>query len=174
MYINGVDGNTLLDSFAGLYCVNVGYGRTEISDTIAKQAGELAYKHAYVGEGIEASITLSKLILECASENMSKVYFGLSGSDTNETNTKLVWYYNNVLNRPNKKKIISRKRGYHGSGLITQSKKELELSHNQFDLPLLQVIHTEAPYYNHREDKKHERRRFLGALYGRAGKINSG
>jgi L-2,4-diaminobutyrate transaminase len=153
VYINDADGNTLLDGFAGLYCVNVGYGRTEISDAIAKQAGELAYYHAYVGHGIEASITLSKMILERAPENMSKVYFGLSGSDTNETNTKLVWHYNNVLNRPNKKKFISRKRGYHGSGLITGSMTGLELFHNQLDLPLPQVIHTEAPYYYHREDE---------------------
>ncbi len=153
VYINDADGNTLLDGFAGLYCVNVGYGRTEISDAIAKQARELAYYHAYVGHGTEASITLSKMILDRAPENMSKVYFGLSGSDANETNTKLVWYYNNVLNRPNKKKIISRKRGYHGSGLITGSMTGLELFHNQFDLPLPQVIHTEAPYYYHRENE---------------------
>jgi L-2,4-diaminobutyrate transaminase len=85
VYINDADGNTLLDGFAGLYCVNVGYGRTEISDAIAKQAGELAYYHAHVGHGTEASITLSKMILERAPENMSKVYFGLSGSDANET-----------------------------------------------------------------------------------------
>ena len=71
----------------------------------------------------------------------------MSGSDANETNIKLVWYYNNVLGRPEKKKIISRWRGYHGSGLMTGSLTGLELFHKQFDLPLPQVIHTEAPYY---------------------------
>ena len=152
VYIRDSEGNTLLDGFAGLYCVNAGYGRKEISDAIAEQAGQLAYYHAYVGHGTEASITLAKMILERAPENMSKVYFGLSGSDANETNAKIVWYYNNVLERPDKKKIISRKRGYHGSGLITGSMTGLDIFHRQFDLPLPQVLHTEAPYYYRRED----------------------
>ena len=81
------------------------------------------------------------------------MYFGLSGSDANETNIKLVWYYNNVLGRPEKKKIISRWRGYHGSGLMTGSLTGLALFHHKFDLPLSQVIHTEAPYYYHRQDR---------------------
>jgi L-2,4-diaminobutyrate transaminase len=152
VYIQDRDGNKLLDAFAGLYCVNVGYGRQEIADAIAKQAKELAYYHAYVGHGTEVSITLAHMILERAPKNMSKVYFGLGGSDANETNVKLIWYYNNILGRPNKKKIISRWRGYHGSGLMTGSLTGLELFHKKFDLPLSQVIHTEAPYYFRRPD----------------------
>jgi L-2,4-diaminobutyrate transaminase len=146
-YIEDRDGNRLLDAFAGLYCVNIGYGQTEVAEAIAAQASELAYYHSYVGHGTEASITLSKMILDRAPDHMSKVYFGLSGSDANETNIKLVWYYNNILGRPEKKKIISRWRGYHGSGLMTGSLTGLELFHKKFDLPLTQVIHTEAPYY---------------------------
>ena len=84
---------------------------------------------------------------------MSKVFFGLSGSDANETNVKLVWYMNNILGRPEKKKIISRWRGYHGSGLVTGSMTGLELFHKKFDLPLTQVFHTEAPYYFRRSDR---------------------
>ncbi len=147
VYVEDREGNRLLDAFAGLYCVNIGYGRTEIADAITKQAQELAYYHSYVGHGTEASITLAKMILDRAPDNMSKVYFGLSGSDANETNVKLVWYYNNIKGRPEKKKIISRWRGYHGSGLVTGSLTGLELFHKKFDLPLAQVIHTEAPYY---------------------------
>ena len=110
-HIEDRDGNRLLDAFAGLYCVNVGYGRKEIAEAISDQAHELAYYHAYVGHGTEASITLAKMILDRAPDHMSKVYFGLSGSDANETNVKLIWYYNNILGRPEKKKIISRWRG---------------------------------------------------------------
>jgi L-2,4-diaminobutyrate transaminase len=150
VFIEDRDGNRLLDAFAGLYCVNVGYGRTEIADAIAEQARQLAYYHAYVGHGTEASITLAKMILERAPKGMSKVYFGLGGSDANETNVKLVWYYNNVLGRPEKKKIISRWRGYHGSGLITGSLTGLEMFHKKFDLPLDRILHTEAPYYYRR------------------------
>jgi L-2,4-diaminobutyrate transaminase len=151
-HIEDREGNRLLDAFAGLYCVNVGYGRQDIAEAIAAQAKELAYYHSYVGHGTEASITLAKMILDRAPANMSKVYFGLGGSDANETNIKLVWYYNNILGRPEKKKIISRWRGYHGSGLMTGSLTGLELFHKKFDLPLTQVIHTEAPYYYRRPD----------------------
>ncbi|MEX0969173.1 MAG: aspartate aminotransferase family protein [Paracoccaceae bacterium] len=146
------NGTRLLDAFSGLYCVNVGYGRPEIAEAIADQARELAYYHAYVGHGTEASITLSKMIIDRAPAGMSKVYYGLGGSDANETNIKLIWYYNNVLDRPEKKKIISRWRGYHGSGLMTGSLTGLELFHKKFDLPLSQVVHTEAPYYYRRDN----------------------
>ncbi|MCO6386002.1 aspartate aminotransferase family protein [Aliihoeflea sp. 40Bstr573] len=152
VFIEDRDGNRLLDAFAGLYCVNVGYGRLEIAKAIAEQAKELAYYHAYVGHGTEASITLARMVLERAPKNMSKVYFGLGGSDANETNVKLVWYYNNILGRPEKKKIISRWRGYHGSGLVTGSLTGLKLFHDKFDLPLERILHTEAPYYYQRPD----------------------
>src|SRR5690606_24360867 len=136
----------LLDAFAGLYCVNVGYGRTEITEAIAAQARELAYYHAYAGHGTEASITLARMVLERAPKGMSKVYFGLGGSDANETNIKLVWYYNNILGRPEKKKIISRWRGYHGSGLMTGPPTGLATFHNKFDLPLAPILPPEATH----------------------------
>jgi L-2,4-diaminobutyrate transaminase len=151
-HIEDRDGNRMLDAFAGLYCVNVGYGQTQISEAIADQAKELAYYHSYVGHGTEASITLAKMVMDRAPDHMSKVYFGLSGSDANETNVKLIWYYNNILGRPEKKKIISRWRGYHGSGLMTGSLTGLELFHKKFDLPLAQVLHTQAPDYFRRAD----------------------
>ncbi|WP_309084642.1 aspartate aminotransferase family protein [Chelativorans sp.] len=146
-------GRKSLDAFAGLYCVNVGYGRQKIADAIAEQARNLAYYHAYVGHGSEASIRLAKMIIDRAPQGMSRVYFGLSGSDANETNIKLIWYYNNVLGRPEKKKIISRWRGYHGSGIMTGSLTGLQLFHNAFDLPRPPVLHTEAPYFFRREDR---------------------
>ncbi|WP_417770660.1 aminotransferase class III-fold pyridoxal phosphate-dependent enzyme, partial [Stappia sp.] len=175
-YITDRDGNRFLDAFAGLYCVNVGYGRTEIAEAIAGQARELAYYHAYVGHGTETSITLAKMVMDRAPEGMSKVYFGLGGSDANETNVKLIWYYNNILGRPEKKKIISRWRGYHGSGLMTGSLTGLELFHKKFDLPLTQVIHTDSPYYYRRPDASMSEAQFtahlvaeLGALIEREG-----
>lgn len=152
-HITDTTGKRSLDAFAGLYCVNVGYGRTEIAEAIAEQARDLAYYHAYVGHGTEASITLARMIIERAPAHMSRVYFGLSGSDANETNIKLIWYYNNILGRPEKKKIISRWRGYHGSGVMTGSLTGLSLFHAHFDLPRAPVLHTEAPYFFRREDR---------------------
>lgn len=158
--IRDITGKESIDAFAGLYCVNVGYGRQEIADAIAQQAKELAYYHAYVGHGTDASIRLAKMIIDRAPEGMSRVYFGLSGSDANETNIKLIWYYNNILNRPEKKKIISRWRGYHGSGVMTGSLTGLALFHNAFDLPRAPVLHTEAPYYFRREDRSMSEEQF--------------
>jgi len=153
VYVVDTEGRRSLDAFAGLYCVNVGYGRREISDAIAAQAQLLPYYHAYAGHGSEASIRLAKMIIDRAPKGMSRVFFGLSGSDANETNIKLVWYVNNILGRPEKKKIISRWRGYHGSGVMTGSLTGLEAFHNAFDLPRAPILHTEAPYYYRRKDR---------------------
>ncbi len=147
------DGNRMLDAFAGLFCVNIGYGRQEVAEAIAAQARELAYYHSYVGHGTEASVTLSKMVADRAPEGFNRVYFGQGGSDANETNIKLVWYYNNILGRPEKKKIISRWRGYHGSGLMSGSLTGLSLFHRKFDLPFDMVHHTTAPYYFQRADE---------------------
>jgi len=162
VWVEDREGKRFLDAFAGLYCVNVGYGRPEIADAIAQQARELAYYHAYVGHGTEASITLAKMVLDRAPQGMSKVYFGLGGSDANETNVKLIWYYNNILGRPEKKKIVSRWRGYHGSGLMTGSLTGLELFHKKFDLPLAQVLHTTAPDFFRRTDLDLDEAGFVG------------
>jgi L-2,4-diaminobutyrate transaminase len=158
VYVVDRDGQHSLDAFAGLYCVNVGYGRTEIADAIHEQALQLAYYHTYVGHSNEQIIRLSERIVRRAGMGMSRVYYGLSGSDANETNIKLVWYYNNVLGRPEKKKIISRQRGYHGSGLMTGSLTGLATFHNAFDLPLDRVLHTTCPHYwRHAEPGESER-----------------
>jgi L-2,4-diaminobutyrate transaminase len=147
VYITDREGRRSLDAFAGLYCVNVGYGRKEIADAVHRQMQELAYYHAYVGHSSEPTIELSRRIIEVAPKGMSRVYYGLSGSDANETQIKLVWYYNNVLGRPEKKKIISRERGYHGSGLMTGSLTGLPVFHKAFDLPLARVLHTLCPHH---------------------------
>jgi len=153
VFITDTAGRTSLDAFAGLYCVNVGYGRQKIIDAISSQASKLAYYHAYAGHGTEPSVALSKMIIDRAPEHMSRVYFGLSGSDANETNIKLVWYYQNILGRPEKKKIISRWRAYHGSGIMTGSLTGLEQFHVMFDLPRAPILHTDAPFYFRRADR---------------------
>jgi L-2,4-diaminobutyrate transaminase len=146
-------GRELIDAFAGLYCTNIGYNRPEITEAITKQAEKLAFYHAYVGHSHEPVIRLSERLIRMAPRGMSKVYYGQSGSDANETQAKLVWYYNNILGRPQKKKIISRHRAYHGSSVTSGSMTGLPVFHNAFDLPIPQVKHTTAPhwYWNHAE-----------------------
>ena len=140
-------GESFIDAFAGLYCVNIGYGRTEVAEAMYEQAKRLAYYHTYVGHSTDIIIELSRRIIEWAPAGMKKVYYGMSGSDANETQVKLVWYYNNVLGRPNKKKIISRDRGYHGSGIVTGSMTGLPGFHQCFDLPIERVKHTICPHW---------------------------
>jgi L-2,4-diaminobutyrate transaminase len=140
-------GKTYIDAFAGLYCVNIGYGRIEVAEAIYEQAKKLAYYHTYVGHSTDAIIELSSRIVAWSPEGMKKVYYGMSGSDANETQVKIVWYYNNVLGRPNKKKIISRERGYHGSGIVTGSLTGLPSFHQHFDLPIDRVKHTVCPHW---------------------------
>ncbi len=145
--ITDTNGVSTIDAFAGLYCVNVGYGRTEIADAIHKQATKLAYYHTYVGHSNPPLIELSKRVIEMAPAGMSKIYYGMSGSDANETNIKIVWHYWNVKGKPQKRKIISRMRAYHGSGIMTGSMTGLPAFHNSFNLPMSDIKHTIAPHH---------------------------
>jgi L-2,4-diaminobutyrate transaminase len=145
--VTDTEGKTFFDAFAGLYCVNIGYGRTEVADAIYEQAKNLAYYHTYVGHSNQALITLSERVLRMAPEGMSKIYYGLGGSDANELNVKLVWYYHNVIGRPEKKKIISRLRGYHGCTVMSAGLTGLPLYHTAFDLPVGPILHTECPHH---------------------------
>ncbi|MEP0357062.1 aminotransferase [Paraglaciecola sp.] len=145
--IYDTQGKEIIDAFSGLYCVNIGYGNEAVADAIAKQAKELAYYHSYAGHGNEPAINLSKEILEWYGEGMSRVFYGMSGSDANETQAKIVWYYNNVLGRPKKKKIISRLRGYHGATVISGSMTGLPFYHTAFDMPAGPILHTTNPHH---------------------------
>ncbi len=145
--IKGADGSELIDGFSGLYCVNVGYGRAEVAEAIAAQARKLAYYHAYAGNTTEALARLSARLIAMAPAGMAKVFYGLSGSDANETNAKLVWYYNNLRGLPRKKKIISRERGYHGCSVIAGSMTGLSFYHEHMDLPLPIVRHAGVPHH---------------------------
>ena len=140
-------GRELIDAFSGLYCVNVGYGRAEIAEAIHVQARDLAYYHSYAGHGNRPAAELAERMLNWYGPGMSRVFFGLSGSDANETQAKIVWYYNNVLGRTKKKKIISRLRGYHGATVIAGSMTGLPFYHTAFDMPCGPILHTTNPHY---------------------------
>jgi L-2,4-diaminobutyrate transaminase len=139
-------GRPYLDAMAGLWCVNIGYGSAEMADAIQRQAEKLAYYHTFASMGNEPVAMLAERLIGMAPGDMSKVFFGNSGSDANDTQVKLVWYYNNVLGRPEKKKIISRSRGYHGVTVMSASLCGLPGMHAGFDLPLPMVRHVRAPY----------------------------
>src|SRR5687768_7704742 len=105
-------GREYVDAMAGLWCVNVGYGRTEIAEAMRDQAERLSYCHAFSSMSSDKPALLAQKLVEMAPVPMSKVFFGNSGSDANDTQVKIVWYYNNARGKPLKKKIIARDRGY--------------------------------------------------------------
>ncbi|MDQ3561198.1 MAG: aminotransferase [Pseudomonadota bacterium] len=139
-------GDSYIDSMAGLWCVNVGYGRREIADAIHAQVLKLPYYHSFTSMASEPPILLAEKLIEMAPVPMSKVFFGNSGSDANDTQVKLVWYYNNARGLPEKKKFIARHRGYHGVTIAAASLTGLPGNHSGFDLPLPFVKHTTAPH----------------------------
>jgi L-2,4-diaminobutyrate transaminase len=145
--IEDAQGHSYIDGFAGLYCVNIGYGRTEVAEAIARQAYNLAYYHTYAAHTTEELATLADRLVRMGPGKPSKVFFGLSGSDANETQAKLVWYYNNLRGQPKKKKIISRERGYHGCSVISGSMTGMSFYHDHMDLPFPGILHTGTPHH---------------------------
>jgi len=145
------EGREMIDGFAGLYCVNIGYGRTEVADAIARQAHKLAYYHAYAGHSTEELIRLSDRLLKMAPDShggrFQRVFYGTSGSDANETQAKLVWYYHNLIGKPKKKRILARERAYHGNTVMAGSMTGLSLYHSFMDLPVSAIVRTGAPHY---------------------------
>lgn len=147
MRIQDATGRSYIDGFGGLYCVNIGYGRTEVAEAIAKQAHKLAYYHTYAAHTTEPLAILSDRLVRMAPGKMSKVFYGMSGSDGNETNVKLVWYYNNLRGKLSKKKIIARERGYHGCTIMSGSLIGMSFYHDHMDLPICGILRTGVPHH---------------------------
>ena len=152
VHIRDSDGRVLIDAFAGLYCVNIGYGRTEVADAIARQAHKLAYFHTYAGHSTEELIRLSSRLVKMApvahgGGRFQRIFYGTSGSDANETQAKLVWYYHNLIGKPKKKRILARERAYHGNTVMAGSMTGLNFYHNFMDLPVSAIVRTGAPHY---------------------------
>lgn len=140
-------GRRYLDAVAGLWCVNIGYGRPEVADAMAAQARRLSYYHTFSSMSNEPQIRLADRLLRLMPWPMSKVFFGCTGSDANDSQVKLVWYYNNLRGRPRKKKIIARRGAYHGSTVAAGSLTGIPAFHQAFDLPISGILHTAAPHY---------------------------
>ncbi len=140
-------GRSYIDGFAGLYCVNIGYGRTEVAEAISRQAHKLAYYHSYAAHTTDELAILSDRLVRMAPGGMSKVFYGMSGSDANETQVKLVWYYHNLIGKPAKKKIITRDRGYHGCTVVAGSLTGMSFYHDHMDLPVSGILRTGVPHH---------------------------
>jgi putrescine aminotransferase len=139
------EGNTLLDAMAGLWCVNIGYGRHELADAAARQMRELPYYNTFFMTTHVPVIALSAKLAELAPEGFNNVFYAGSGSEANDTNIRMVRHYWSAKGQPEKKIIISRKNGYHGSTLGGASLGGMIPMHQQGGLPIPDVHHIDQP-----------------------------
>ena len=147
IYVWDDDGKKYLEAMAGLWSVAVGFGEERLVNAATKQLELLPYYPSFSHKSHPAVAELSHKLVNMVGLDMSRVHFTNSGSEANDTAMKFVWYYNNALNRPKKKKIISRIKAYHGITIASGSLTGLPLMHNDFDLPISQVLHTLCPHY---------------------------
>jgi 4-aminobutyrate--pyruvate transaminase len=147
VYVYDVDGRPYIEGMAGLWCASLGYGNEELVEAAASQMRKLSFTHLFSGRSHDPAIELAEKLKEIAPMPVSKVFFGCSGSDANDTQIKLVWYMNNAMGRPQKKKIISRLKGYHGVTIASASLTGLPNNHIDFDLPIANILHTSCPHH---------------------------
>lgn len=152
VFVKDQRGNRILDCGAGLWCVNIGYRRPEMAEAAKQSVMDLSYHHIFGGTSNEPIIRLAEKVLQLFHEkadarHLSKVFFGMGGSDANDTNFKLVRYYNNLRGKPQKKKVIGRMGGYHGLTYAAASLTGIPVYHKAWDLPISDVLHTSCPHY---------------------------
>ena len=147
VYIFDADGKAYLEGMSGLWCTALGYDNEELVEAAAAQMRKLPFAHLFTAKSHDPGIELAEKLKEIAPVPISKVFFCNSGSEANDTQMKLVWYMNNALGRPNKKKIISRVKAYHGVTIAAASLTGLPNNHIDFDLPIARVLHTSCPHY---------------------------
>ncbi len=140
-------GRPYIEAMSGLWCAGLGFGNAELVEAAREQMGKLPYYHLFGGKSHEPATELAEKIKEIAPGQMARVFYQSSGSEANETQVKLAWYYNNALGRPEKKKIISRQRGYHGVTIVSASMTGLPYNHRDFDLPVDRILHTSTPHF---------------------------
>ena len=147
VYVYDADGKDYIEGMAGLWCTALGYGNEELVETAAAQMRKLSFAHLFSGRSHDPAVELAEKLKEISPVPVSKVFFCNSGSEANDTQMKLVWYMNNALGRPRKKKIISRQRAYHGVTVAAASLTGLPANHADFDLPIAGVLHTACPHH---------------------------
>ncbi len=151
------DGKELLDAMAGLWCVNIGYGRHELAEAAARQMRELPYYNTFFQTSHVPAIALAAKLAELAPGDLNHVFYAGSGSEANDTNIRLVRHYWASKGKPDKKIIISRKNAYHGSTVAAASLGGMAAMHAQGGLPIPDIHHIEQPnWYAEGGDKTPE------------------
>ena len=153
VFVTDSDGTQLLDAMAGLWCVNIGYGRDELAEVAARQMKELPYYNTFFQTSHIPAIELAEKISKLTPKKLNNVFFGSSGSEANDSNIRIVREYWAALGKPEKKIIISRKNAYHGSTMGGASLSGMTTMHRQGGLPIPDIHHIDEPnWWSHGGD----------------------
>lgn len=146
IYVYDDKGNEYIEGLSGLWCTALGFSEQRLVDAANAAMSKLPFFHSFFGRGHDAGIDLAEKLISLAPVPMSKAFFTSSGSEANDTAVKLIWYYNNSRGLPKKKKIISRIKAYHGVTIASASLCGLPANHQDFDLPIPNIYHTDCPH----------------------------
>jgi len=149
IYVYDEQGREYIEGISGLWCAALGFSESELVEAAHEQMKKLPFYHSFMGRSTLPGIALAERLVAMAPFDASKVFFVNSGSEANDTQIKLIWHYNNAIGRPQKKKIISRQKAYHGSTIGAGSLTGLPAFHEDFDLPIANILHTDCPNYYH-------------------------
>jgi 4-aminobutyrate--pyruvate transaminase len=147
IHVYDIDGKAYIEGMSGLWCTALGYGNEELIEAAATQMRKLSFAHLFSAKSHDPAIELAERLKEIAPVPISKVFFCNSGSEANDTQVKLVWYMNNALGLPRKKKIISRIKAYHGITIASASLTGLPTNQIDFDVPIANIRHTACPHH---------------------------
>jgi 4-aminobutyrate--pyruvate transaminase len=147
IHVWDTDGNKYIEGVAGLWCTSLGYGEKELIQAATAQMEKLPFSHLFQSRSHGPAIELAEKLKSVAPCDTARVFFVGDGSSANDTAVKLIWYYNNAIGRPEKKKIIGRMKAYHGVTVASASITGLTHNHLDWDLPLKGFLHTDCPHY---------------------------
>lgn len=147
IYVYDENGKEYIEGLAGLWCTTLGFGEERLVEAAARQMRTLPFYHGFAHKGHAPLVELAERLLALAPVPMSRAFFTSSGSEAVDTAIKIIWYYNNAVGRPHKKKIIGRVRGYHGVTVAAASLTGVPTNHTAFDLPIDRFLHTDLPHH---------------------------
>lgn len=147
VFVYATNGKPYIEGMSGLWCSALGYGNEELAEAAAAQIRKLSFAHLFSAKSHDPAIELAERLKEMAPVPTSKIFFCNSGSEANDTQVKLIWYMNNALGRPKKKKIISRIKAYHGVTIAAASLTGLPVNQRDFDVPIAGILHASCPHH---------------------------
>jgi 4-aminobutyrate---pyruvate transaminase len=147
IYVIDNAGNRYIEGLSGLFCASLGFSEQRLAEAAYRQMKRLPFYHSFGGKSHDTAIELAERLIGLSPVPMSKVFFANSGSEANDTAIKMIWYYHNSIGKPEKKKIISRLRAYHGVTVASASLTGLPNNHRDFDLPIKGILHTDCPLH---------------------------